>query len=132
MGIAEAIAVRGDCTRRRVGALILDPRHRVVSWGYNGTAPGKPGCLGGACPRGLLDFDELPDLDPSYDTPGRTYCIATHAELNALVSADPVKLAEATMYVTLKPCDPCYKVIRTTQIYRVVYITDAEIRSELV
>lgn len=131
--MAIAISSRGDCTRRQVGALILDPRHRVVSWGYNGTAPGQPGCLEGACPRGQRSYAEVPGHDPSYDIPGPTYCIAVHAEMNALISADPTKLPDATMYCTIRPCDPCMKIIRTTQIYRVVYITPtARIETELI
>lgn len=52
LGIAEAISLRGDCTRRRVGALLLDTRHRIIGAGYNGTAPGGKSCLKGECPRG--------------------------------------------------------------------------------
>jgi dCMP deaminase len=52
MNIAEAVSVRGDCTRRRVGAVILDVAHRVVAVGYNGGRAGGPSCLKGECPRG--------------------------------------------------------------------------------
>ncbi len=52
LGIAKAVSTRGDCTRRQVGAVILDAWHGPVSFGYNGTRPGEPGCLDGACPRG--------------------------------------------------------------------------------
>lgn len=52
LGIAAAIASRGDCTRRRVGACILDRQHRVIGAGYNGTEPGGRSCLKGDCPRG--------------------------------------------------------------------------------
>lgn len=41
----------GDCTRRKVGALIVREK-RFVGLGYNGTRPGEDGCLDGACPRG--------------------------------------------------------------------------------
>jgi dCMP deaminase len=44
---------RADCTRRRVGAVIIEPqRHRVIGLGYNGSEPGGPSCLKGECPRG--------------------------------------------------------------------------------
>lgn len=54
LNIAEAVSTRGDCTRRRVGAVILDASipHRVVSVGYNGGRPGGRSCLKGECPRG--------------------------------------------------------------------------------
>lgn len=54
LGIADSVAVRADCTRRRVGAVVVDRRTKhLISTGYNGAAPGEPGCLSdGACPRG--------------------------------------------------------------------------------
>lgn len=52
LGVAAAVAVRGDCTRRQVGAVILDTRHRLAGAGYNGSYPGGPSCLEGDCPRG--------------------------------------------------------------------------------
>jgi dCMP deaminase len=52
MDIAQAVAKRGDCTRRQVGAVIVDLENRIVSTGYNGTPPGGPSCLKGDCPRG--------------------------------------------------------------------------------
>ena len=51
--LAAAVSVRGDCTRKQVGAVILDTRNRIVSTGYNGAPPGGPSCLAGQCPRGL-------------------------------------------------------------------------------
>ena len=52
LGLAEAVSLRGDCTRRQVGAVLLDRDHRVIGAGYNGTWPGGPSCLKGECPRG--------------------------------------------------------------------------------
>lgn len=52
LGIAKAVSERGDCTRRRVGAVLLDTNHRIIGAGYNGTEPGGPSCLKGECPRG--------------------------------------------------------------------------------
>ena len=61
LGLARAASVRGDCTRRQVGAVILDGQHRVVSVGYNGSYPGGPSCLEGECPRGR-HYEVIPTL----------------------------------------------------------------------
>lgn len=49
---ADWLAEMGDCTRRKVGALIVGPDKRFWGMGYNGSYPGGPSCLEGACPRG--------------------------------------------------------------------------------
>ena len=86
LGIATAVAARAKCTRRRVGALLVID-HRIIATGYNGAAPGEPDCLDGACPRGALDYEAVPALG-DYDRPGTPgFCIAIHAEVNALLFA---------------------------------------------
>lgn len=116
MWIAAAVSLRGDCLRARVGAIIMDQHHRIVGQGYNGTAPDGASCLKGACPRALTD---LPP-GSSYDT-GPGACIATHAELNALLDAGVVRARGAVMYVTCQPCEGCPKIIRSAGIDRVVW-----------
>jgi dCMP deaminase len=49
---ANWLAKMGDCTRRKVGALIVGPDKRFLGMGYNGSYPGGPSCLAGDCPRG--------------------------------------------------------------------------------
>jgi dCMP deaminase len=46
------LAEMGDCTRRKVGALIVGPDKRIWGMGYNGTYADGPSCLKGDCPRG--------------------------------------------------------------------------------
>ena len=57
----------------------------VIATAYSGAAPGRPDCLEGACPRGQLSYDEVPGLG-DYARPGTPgFCIAIHAEVNALL-----------------------------------------------
>lgn len=131
----------GDCTRRKVGALIVVNK-RFVGLGYNGTRPGEDGCLDGACPRGRhynagrpRDAEErvlspfpycacgsawpCPDAvapGSSYDT-GPGACIASHAETNAVADAQQRgagRIAGGVMYVSCEPCDGCVRHIRNT------------------
>lgn len=120
--VASAVATRGDCVRRRVGAVILDRHNRICGAGYNGTYSGAPGCLQGACPRGSSGV--LPGS--SYDT-GPGACISVHAELNALLDvSEKSRLERATMYITTAPCGGCLKILRNTAIRRLVWTGDAQ------
>lgn len=148
LGIAEAVAARADCTRRQVGAVIVHD-HRIVATGYNGAAPGQPGCLSaGACPRGrhyarrvvpdhLKDRVGIPPTIevcgcggpwPCPDSVGGIYtsfdagpgvCIALHAEVNACVYAG--RCPGATIYITCEACAGCQKVIAAAGITRIVW-----------
>lgn len=116
--IAKAVALRADCTRSKVGAVLVDPGHRVVSVGYNGAPSGVPGCLtASACPRGRLTLQELP--------PGGKYdnCIAIHAERNAIMYADVEKRKGSTLYITRRPCTGCHELILTEGIAEVIWET---------
>lgn len=146
IGIAQAVAMRGDCTRRQVGAVLLDQGHRVIGCGYNGGPVGGASCLGGECPRGQ-HYAKITDRlarpltqgryvcacgDPwpcdlavqpgsSYDT-GPGACIAVHAEINALLDvSDRGRLVGATLYVTDQPCGGCLKILKNTEIKTIVW-----------
>lgn len=115
--IARAVATRADCTRRQVGAVVLDQHHRVVATGYNGAPPGARGCLAGGCPRGLLN---TADPYSSYDT-GPGLCISNHAEANALLHGDRSKYEGGTLYVTDQPCVGCARLIANSGIREIVW-----------
>lgn len=121
--LAGAVSLRADCTRRRVGAVIMDPQNRVVSTGYNGAPSGEPGCLSGACPRGQLSYDQLA-ADSSYGN-----CIAIHAEENAIIWAR-TDLRGHTLYCTDTPCHQCSKTIRNVGIARIVTPADLSSKQE--
>lgn len=118
--VALAISTRGECSRRQVGAVIVDAQNRIVGAGYNGTYRGGPNCLQGACPRAASGVQS----GSSYDT-GPGACIAVHAELNALLDvSDRKRLESSEMYVTAAPCEGCLKIIRNTQIYRLLWLDE--------
>lgn len=139
LAIAEAVSQRADCTRSKVGAVILSRSHRVLSVGYNGVIAGVPGCLtAGNCPRGQHGPTEGLRLTGDYGHVrclcGSTWpcdkaveqdsdyanCIATHAERNAIEHAPPDQLRDSTLYVTRKPCPACTTLIQACGIKRVV------------
>jgi dCMP deaminase len=109
IGIAGAVALRGDCRRSQVGAVLVNGSPpRQIGAGYNGVRPGRAGCLAGACPRGLLDQELYPPggiFVPRDDAP----CIATHAEWNALDPewTNPELVHGSTMYISREPCESC-------------------------
>lgn len=104
LNIAQAVSLRAECVRRRVGAVITKD-NRIIATGYNGVGAGEPSCLLGAC---------------AGDT-GLVPCISIHAEANAIIYGDRWHMEDGTIYVTCKPCANCMKLIRGAGIARVVY-----------
>lgn len=100
--IAEVVALRSVDAKTQVGCIIVDGDKRIVSTGYNGTPPG---------------FDDS-QIDWFQDTK-HPYII--HAEQNALIRADGLKLKNATLYCSYSPCSECAKNIASAGIARVVY-----------
>lgn len=117
--IAEAVALRADCTRRKVGAVIVDQYHRIVATGYNGAYPGGPSCLAGQCPRGRMSHEEVA-LGSSYDS-GPGSCVALHAEQNAVMYASMDQRVRGTIYSTEEPCDGCWRMLAGSGVQRVVW-----------
>jgi dCMP deaminase len=137
--LAKDISTRGECTRRKVGALIVTQDYRLVAAGYNGAPKGRPSCLDGACPRGqhyelygwhpdhgsgtLLGCrcggswpcEQAVAPSSSYDT-GKGSCIAVHAEVNAIGDAATrgCSIDGCRMFVSEPPCDGCVKVVQST------------------
>lgn len=114
MGIAIAVAARGDCVRARHGAVIVK-NHKIVSTGYNGTPSGDPRSCGdtGKCPRAL-------DNNAQHSKGDYDLCWATHAEANAIIRADWEELKGSTIYITGDPCPGCMKIIASSGIERMV------------
>lgn len=117
LGIAQAVSARADCSRRQVGAVIVGTDRRLISVGYNGAPPGKPGCLtDGACPR--ANSGVAPGAPYDHGT-GR--CIAVHAEANAIINGDFSRMLNATIYCTDEPCHECARLIEGARIAHVIF-----------
>ena len=121
--VCKVIAKNSKCLSRQIGAIIVRDK-RIISEGYNGPPQGVPHCK----ERYKLDFaliDQIFDkknADP-YDTnkcprqtlgfksgEGLEWCIAGHAERNALISAayNGIATKGAIMYMDCGvPCTPC-------------------------
>jgi dCMP deaminase len=113
MDIAHVVSKRGNCSRRKVAAVIVSDR-RIISTGYNGTPRGIGNCFEGGCPRCSSDA-------PSGESLGE--CICAHAEENAIVQAayHGIAVKDSMLYCILSPCLMCTKMIINAGIKEVVY-----------
>ena len=108
MGIAKLSAQRSKDSSTQVGACIVNEEKKIVAVGYNGM------------PTGCND-DDMPwerTGEPSLETKSPFVC---HAELNAILNRNTASLKNATLYVTLFPCNECAKAIIQSGIKKVVY-----------
>ncbi len=109
MGVAMLSALRSKDPSTKVGACIVNGNKRIVGIGYNGL------------PCGCSD-DEFPwERNGGFlDT---KYAYVVHAEPNAILNATS-DLTNATLYVTLFPCNECAKLIIQSGIKEIVYVSD--------
>lgn len=123
--IAEAVAVRSTCLRRKYGAVIVN-NDVIVATGYNGAPRGEPNC----CDVGRCYCRENPTpLSPHAAGHGDQYgsCVAVHAEQNAIICAPRKDMQGATLYLATldpevepAPCNFCDRMIRNAGIVRVI------------
>jgi len=113
MGIAREVALRSNCVKRRVAALIVKDK-RIISSGYNGTPRGVTNCSEGGCPRCNAFGKSGANLGE---------CFCSHAEENAITQSayHGVSIKDATLYTTFSPCLICTKMIINSGIREVVY-----------
>jgi dCMP deaminase len=114
MEIAQHVATRSTCLRRKVGAIIVREK-RILATGYNGAPRGLPHCLDVGCIREQLSI-------PSGER--HELCRGIHAEQNAIIQAatSGTSIENADIYSTHYPCSLCIKMILNTGIRRVIYM----------
>lgn len=113
MEIARVVALRSNCLRRHVAAVIVKDK-RIISTGYNGTPRGIRNCDEGGCPRCASHAPSGTNL---------TECLCSHGEENAIVQAayHGICVKDSTLYTTYSPCLLCAKMIINAGIREVVY-----------
>lgn len=113
MSIARAVALRSNCLKRKVAAVIVKDNN-VISTGYNGTPRGIKNCNEGGCPR-------CSQFSPSGSNLEECFC--SHAEENTIVQAayHGISIKKSTLYTTFSPCLICTKMIINSGIQEVFY-----------
>ncbi len=111
MGVALLSAKRSKDPNTKVGACIVNTKKRIIGIGYNGLPCG--------CSDEEFPWDNGKDLNP-LDT---KYPYVVHAEANAILNST-TSLENATLYVTLFPCNECAKLVIQSGIKKVVYLND--------
>ena len=113
MGIAKLIAMRSKDPSTQVGAVIVGKDKRILSLGYNGL------------PAGMSDDEDVWNREGD-DELRLKYTYVCHAEENAILNyrGDFAALGDASIYVSLFPCNNCAKMIVQSGIKEVVYESD--------
>ncbi len=95
LDIAQAVAERGTCLRRKFGSIIVK-NDEIISTGYAGAPRGRKNCSDlKQCAREKLNIPR-----------GERYelCRSVHAEANAIISAARSEMIGSTMYIAcIKP-----------------------------
>lgn len=118
LDVAEVVARRSLCDRDRVGAVIVDPRQRIVATGYNNPAAGFPH-HGLPCTRWCLRPGRASRPGVALAT-DYSDCPALHSEANALSVCDRSLREGGTIYITSHVCFPCAKLVANSGLARVV------------
>ena len=94
------------CVKAKVGAVIARDS-RILAIGYNGTVSGHDNCC-------EIEIDGVLKTSP----------FTVHAEQNVIsyCAKNGIPTDDATMYITLSPCQLCAKLIVQAGIKRVVFL----------
>lgn len=112
MRLADLAALRSNCMKRRVGAVIARDK-RVIATGYNGTPRHMTNCNEGGCPRCNNGNGSGAALST---------CLCLHAEENALLESGRDRIgSNATLFCNTCPCLTCSVKIVQSGIKEVVY-----------
>lgn len=110
MAMAEVAGKRSKDPVTQVGACVVTQDRRILTIGYNGAPNG-------------FDDHEFPWCKTETDPLENKYPYVVHAERNAILNfrGSLREFTDATIYVTLYPCNECAKEIIQVGIREVVY-----------
>lgn len=110
--VAELVAKRSTCLRRKVGAVAVRDK-RILASGYNGAPSGLVHCEDIGCIRQKLNI-------PSGQR--QELCRALHGEQNIIIQAvlHGVDLKGASLYVTNQPCVTCTKMLISVGVKEII------------
>ncbi len=113
MSIAQIVASRSTCLRRKVGAVLVKDS-RILATGYNGAPAGLKHCLETGCLRDQMGI-------PSGQR--HEICRALHAEQNCLIQAayHGISVTGSTLYCTNLPCIICTKMLINAGVASIFY-----------
>ena len=95
----------------KVGCVFVDENNHQLTMGYNGFVAG-------------IDEDQLPwGKDKQQPLEHQKYGYVVHSEANAILHS-PASLANSRCYVTLFPCHECAKLLASSKVKEVIYVSD--------
>lgn len=110
MLIAIMLATRHTCLKRGVGAVVVKD-NRIIATGYNGAARGLNSCLQlGYCYYEQLALNEAKKNGKKFSEIKdnfKVYCLAVHAEANAISQCSREEAKGSVLYITNYPCPKC-------------------------
>ena len=129
LDIAEAVAERSTCLRKKYGTVIVN-NDEIISTGYSGAPRGRKNCMDlGYCTKKQY----LPDTRHG----GYDMCRSVHSEQNAIISAARKDMIGSTLYLCgyrekdvyeegASPCLMCRKMIINSGIKEVIVRVNKE------
>ena len=136
LDIAEAVAGRATCLRKKYGTVIVN-NDQIISTGYAGAPRGRINC----CDLGVcMKKKYLPNTRHS----GYDYCRAVHSEQNAMISASRDEMIGGHLYLVgyrtdsheyekgASPCLLCRKMIINAGIKKVYVRIDKDLYKEII
>jgi dCMP deaminase len=95
----------------KVGSVFVDKNNHQITMGYNGFVAG-------------IDESKVPwGKDPSAPLEFQKYGYVVHSEANAILHSSR-SLEGSRAYVTLFPCNECAKLIASSKVKEVIYLSD--------